>query len=368
MKKKVLIGITLGLLVSLIGLGLISGIAYAKDAAVVRRPHRAKVVLGQVKEVSDTQIKIRTLKEKDLTFSLNEDTVIKDTEGNDLTVDDLALERWVNIAFAKNDGDLLIAKRILLMKEGFDPSNYERLVGLVTKINQSSESFSLKTRKGEELSVAVNEQTRYFGAAGDFNDVKEGMLAEIIAEKSGTGDYLANILRFRYPVIRLAGSIKQVDSASGEFVLLTRRDNKEVTVMVSEKTRFKSRDDTITGIDDLKPDMVAFVLAKKEKLEEGSPNKLEAILVAAGNREQLPQFALKTRGKITAISSDSLTVENPSGESFDIKVSDETQIRSRGDVVTSFSDLKVGMHILVGGEEFEGVYLAKVIIVLPKRK
>jgi len=369
MKKKIYIPIAIGLLVALIGGVMVSGVAFANEASMKIRRHKTKTVIGQIVDVNQVNMKIQTVQEKELTISLTEETTVRDKEGNQFSTSDLTKEKWVRVIFGKANQDELIAKAIILLPDDFDPSNYERIRGLVTKINLSSQTVFLRAKEKDEVSVGFDENTRYFGVADNFSEIEEGMIAGIIAEKTSGENYLAKIVRLRFPTVRIIGKVSDVETNENTFTLVTRRGEKELNVTVDENTRFKSRDGSLQGIEDLNPDMFAVVIAKRSDLKDQESSQLTALAVLAGTGEQLPNFEVKIRGKVVEKAGDKITVENPKGEQFTIFVNAETKFKSKGDAIQNLEQIEIGMQILIGGKSLEsGDVQAELIVVLPFRK
>jgi hypothetical protein len=95
--------------------------------------------------------------------------------------------------------------------------------------------------------------------------------------------------------------------------------------------------------------MVAAVWAVRE--EDGD---LAALLVAAGDREDLPgghRVDLRVAGRITSVGSDSFTLEMLGGASKTFSVDGSTVFRSRGEEIDGIEDLEPGMRAVVGAQD-----------------
>lgn len=369
MTKKFYIPLAIGLLVAIVGGVMVSGVALANDSGLKIRRHKAKTALGQVVEIDQGKLQIQTVQEKELSFVLTDETTIKDPEGNELSIDDLAIEKWVRVIFGKGDADELVAKAVILLPDDFDPANYERMRGLVSKINQSSQTIFLKTRNKGKVSIGFDENTKFIGSVDSFSKIEEGMVAGLVAEKGSGDSYLARIIRLRFPTVRVLGNIKDVVVSENTFTLITKRNEKEITVTIDENTRFKSRDGSVEGIEDLEPDMIAIVIMPKENTQESGNAQGTALAVIAGSPDRFPDFEWKMRGKVVEKNNNSVTIENPKGERFTIQVTEETKIRSKDNTVENPEQIETGMHLLVGGKELgNGNVQAEVIVVLPTRK
>ena len=81
-----------------------------------------------------------------------------------------------------------------------------------------------------------------------------------------------------------------------------------------------------------------------------------------------PNRRIRGLGKVTAISGDTITVENRRG-TFDILTDEKTVFRARGVEDPTIKDIRVGD--LVAGQverQEDGTLLAKVVIVVPPRR
>ncbi|MCK4978099.1 MAG: hypothetical protein KAS36_14285, partial [Anaerolineales bacterium] len=148
-----------------------------------------------------------------------------------------------------------------------------------------------------------------------------------------------------------------VNVSESSFTLFT-RSGEDLTFSVDENTRFRSRDGSVQGLDDLQLDMVALVSAKKE-----ANGSFKAVVVGAGTAEQLPKFDFKTTGKVITKDKNSFTVETRNGDQYEFKVTDETHFRSRGDWLEDLDDMEIGMRVMVGAKELgNGQYHAQLVL------
>jgi hypothetical protein len=82
--------------------------------------------------------------------------------------------------------------------------------------------------------------------------------------------------------VRAAGELTAVHPGSSTFELHTRQ-GEDLQLVVTEDTRFRSRDGSIQSIGDMRRGMVAAVAAVR-----GGDGALEARFVAVGERDDLP--------------------------------------------------------------------------------
>ena len=177
----------------------------------------------------------------------------------------------------------------------------------------------------------------------------------LLALSARAGDYVGR------PVRKFTGEIISVDAGEGSFNIKPRRAEKELTVLVDENTRFKSRDGDLEGLDDLEPEMIAIVAVKK-----GEDGELLAVVVAASTKDDLPKFETRVGGKVTEVENNSFTIMRRDGQEVSILVTGDTKFRSRGDKVQSLDDLEPDMIVVVGGKELgngKHQYQAQLVLV-----
>ena len=274
------------------------------------------------------------------------------------------------------------------------------VLGQVTEVGSSQ--FTIQTRRGEEKTFAVDENTRYRSkdqAEVSFSDLKAGAWVAVAAPRprnAGADAPAAQVARFvallpddfdpaKLPD-RHAGEIVAVDEAAGTLTLKTIKGNEELTFAVDESTRFKSKGGAggsggaIQGLDDLQTGQYGLVVSKAA--ETGSDPL--AVLVAAGEKGDLQKFVQNRRdnqnngqqgrqgqiadkvraalakydqrlgGKVTAVTASSFTIEARDGKQYTLTVDSQTIFRSRGDQITGLQDIEVGMLVLVGADQASG--------------
>ncbi len=151
--------------------------------------------------------------------------------------------------------------------------------------------------------------------------------------------------------MRAAGEITGVVPGQGTFTILTRKGD-ELEFQTNENTKFRSPNDSVEDIHDLKKGMKAFVAAAKQ--DDGT---LIALMVAAGNmkdRPNRPELDVKVGGEVTAVGASSLTIQTRKGESISFSVNDSTHFKGIG----ALDELEVGMKAAVGANETDDGLLA----------
>jgi hypothetical protein len=242
---------------------------------------------------------------------------------------------------------------------GEQPPDGLRAGGKITDIDLGASSFTIETLRNGELTVIVSDSTQFHSREGDIQgleDLEVGMPVHVAGKPGSTGEVLADVVAVGKPGerqdrFRFRGEITDVAASDGSFTLKT-LEGEKVEIHVSDRTRFRGRDDSIQGIEDLEVGMLSQVQGLK-----GPEGKLNALLVGAGAPGDRPD--VRAIGEISTIGDRSFTLENRQGRSLTFKVDESTKYRSRDGAATSFEDLEVGMKAVVTGDEIgEGSYKA----------
>jgi hypothetical protein len=241
------------------------------------------------------------------------------------------------------------------------PDEIVRHIGEITAVDVNQEVFSLHTRKGENLRIHVNEETRFVSRDSSIQslaDLEVGMLAYVSAYQASTGSLIAKVVaagegEHLPKPFRVHGTIKSAQPGASTFKLDT-REGETITFDVNERTRF--RGEGIEDLSDLKPGMAALVVAVE--VEEGKPL---AILIAAGDQDDL-QERFRALGEVIEVdlAEEQFSMTNRDGERLTITVNERTSYR--GDGISGLSDLEPGMKVAVAGVvQEDGTLLARVV-------
>lgn len=361
MSKKVYIPILIAVVAALaVGLWA-ANTAFAKDNNGLAGRFRQRLgELGQVTEIKNNEFSIEKRDGSSASFHVSDATLFRDREGNALTFADLTKGRWVVVRAPQKPGagDKPEARMVTLLPEDFDPQKAAGAGGAVQAVNQAKNQFTVKNRAGTETTITVDSKTIYKGEATDLAGLKAGMLAMASGEKSSDGGLLAQVVRSSYPLSRGAGEVTAVNTSAGTFTVQTRFSG-DVTFSVDGNTRFRSKDNTVAGLADLKDGMVVVVIGSQPT---GAANPV-ARMVAAANKEDLPQPDKRFLGKVVSTDSNSLTIQTRFGQQITVQVTGETLFRSSRQAVSSLDDLKEGMIVMVGVKDLgNGKYQALVVI------
>jgi hypothetical protein len=291
---------------------------------------------------------------------VDENTRYNFPDGGEATLADVQVALWIAGTVQRNGEETWIARHILILPEGFDPTLVtKRARGHVAAVDAAGGTFTVETRPGEMLTFTVDGNTLFIGAVQSLEAVEVGMIAGIGAQGAAQevdGTLLAVVVHAHQPVIHHAGVVTAVDVAGNSFSIRT-REGERLTFSVDEETQFHSRDGAVTSLEGLQVGMVAGVGATQ--LEDDS---YRAVNVMAANPEDLPDR--QVRGEVTAVGESSFTIQTLRGEELTLVVNEETIFRSRDGSVTSLADLEAGMRLRAAAQDLgEDGWLAMVVFV-----
>jgi hypothetical protein len=247
-----------------------------RPPAALRRFIRARLLLprqlGQVKTVQAGQFTMQTVQGNERTITAGDKTGYRALGGEPLNFSDLKAGQWVSVMTRRGNAPDAPALLVTIMSENFDPQDWQgpKARGSVTAVDPAAQTFSLKTLKGWEITCTVEAATRYLGKASSLNDLKVGLAVEVAGEEKDD-KMVVKALFAHDPIRTAAGIIKQVDTAAGT-VTLQALSGEEIRITVNDSTRFRSPQDTIQNLADLKPDMRILVIARQ--LPDGSRQAL----------------------------------------------------------------------------------------------
>ena len=376
MSKKLVVSIiVIALVVVLAGLWVSNAAAapevlsQAVTSTALKFLGRPRPQLGQVTTVAESQFTIKKEDGTELTFQVDENTRFVDRQKNELTFADVKVNRWVAVAAPEGDDGTRLAKIVVILEEGFDPTKMSGAGGSVTMVDVANNAFTVKNRQGEEVTIKVNAQTIYRGEAQSLAEVATGMLAAAKVEEQSDGSLLAITVRAGYPLIKRMGEITTVNQDASTFSLKLRGGDEEVTIHVDENTRYRSKDGKVTGLKDLKTGMLAVVVVRAQPGAEGETPTFLAVGVGAVDKNELPKVDKRLIGRVDSVGENSFTITARDGQQYTFKVTGDTVFRSRGGLVQGLEDLKEGMIVGVGAKELgNGEYQAQVVLVGARRR
>jgi hypothetical protein len=260
---------------------------------------------------------------------------------------------------------LILATTGIVYAEEDTPQKRLRFLGEITSVDPQTHTFSLHSRSDEDLRFSTTEETQFRsrdGSIQSLEDLSPGMKALVVAYRGEGGALIASIIAAGEvgdieDIRHYKGIIASVDLESNSFGLHM-EDGRNQRFVVGDRTRYKSRDGSINGLEDLEAGMVAHVAAIER--ENQAPF---ALMVAAGKTVEKPE-RFRVHGKISAINLDRQTfdVVAKDGNVQTFQVVERTKFRSRDGSIVELADLKEGMHTLVVAvNESEGASIALLV-------
>ncbi len=165
-------------------------------------------------------------------------------------------------ALEQDDGTLMavaVLARFQLVKKA----------GTVGAVDPTAGTFDLHTRRGEDLTYVVNENTRYRsqnGSVQSLSDLQPEMFAVVVGKKQpGDESNVAMMVAAGSPGqlpkfdLRMRGQIILVGE---DYFILEARDGEQNLFQVTEESRFSSRGGIVRGLEDLRIGMRAIVGAR----------------------------------------------------------------------------------------------------------
>lgn len=350
--------LTLALLISILAATMMVALTSAEDRGEPEpfdAPPTRRALIGKVLEIGSEDFTVENLNGDTLTIAVTGDTAFRqreDGQGSDASFTDLENGMWVAVHPRKDASGAATAQLVVILPDDFDPSQLKgiRLLGEVDKINPGQQTFEIITRKGDAVSLQVDEHTRYIGDLNTFDDLDKGMRVAVLAVEQEDGTFLAKIVgsgeRDRPRLQKTGGKITQIGDSG--FTILTRQ-GEEKSYTVTESTRFGSRQGEIDGLEDLVLDMIVIVVSHPEQ------DHAAAVLVADKEILELE----RVRGTVQSAGGSHLTI-TAGDQKIQFTVDENTRIRGRG--IENLNDLKNGMKVLVLYVENDGNLLAKGIL------
>ena len=252
-------------------------------------------------------------------------------------------------------------------KSGFELGNRPRLrIGKVTGIGASD--FTIEGLNGETLQITVTEETVFRTRQGEepadaaFEDLVVGQYVGVAMQNGSENNPKARLVVFlpedfdpaEFKPIRAAGKVTLLSEAGGFFEMETRK-GETLQISVDENTRYTGSADSLA---DLAEGTLVGVLAVEQ--EDGT-------LLAKAVAAKQPRLPLaETHGTITALTSDSLTIEDRNGQAHTFTVTENTIYKDRTGEVNGLNDLETGMIVIVAHLRETEVNEAKAVLVADK--
>ena len=343
-------------------LGLV-GVAYAEGDAPDNQVRIAGVILNV--DFPGNTFAVRTLNGTDVHVHVTGNTEYRSRNGSIQGFEDLVVDMRT-IVVGQERGDGTINASVVFAATPEELPDIMRLKGEVGSVGD--QFFTLLTDDGRNLTINVIERTRFRSRNGEvttLGDLEPGMVALVAAVDTEDNGIVALVVAAGTPggdirdrIFRTTGEITGVVPGQETFTVQS-NEGESITFVTGERTRFRSRDGSVTGIHDLKRGMLTMVGAIE--MEDGTN---QALVVLAGNPEDRPERpnVVSASGKIISLGGNSLTIETRSGEQKSFSVDGSTKYKSRDGSVNGFGDLDVGMNAIVVGRDLGNGELLAVVV------
>ncbi len=250
------------------GLDEMVSAAETENAAAGQLPRRR--VLGTLTEVTPQNFTL-DIRGNAVVFAYDELTRFRASE-SEASAADLQTGRWVGVVAKPGGGDDPLAVLVIILPEDFDPTlKAERHLGEVTAVDQTAQTLTIQARIGEVHTFLVNSDTIFKGDYASLADVAVGDKVAVAGRENADGSLVLKAItsaeRAYLRPFRVVGTIASVDAANSTLTLTTPQAD-SLTIEITPETRFRSKDSTITGLDDLSSGMQVLVFARPQ--EDGS--------------------------------------------------------------------------------------------------
>lgn len=339
------------LVTAALSLGVV-GVAYAEGDAPDKKTRVAGVILNV--DFPGNTFAVRTLSGTDVHVHVTGNTEYRSRDGSIQEFEDLLVDMRT-IVVGQERGDGTINASVVFAATPEELPDIMRLKGDVGRVG--GDNFTLLTEDGRSLTINVIDRTRFRSRNGDvttLSDLEPEMVAIVAAVDTEDNGIVALVVAAGTPsgelrdrIFRTTGEITGVVPGQETFTVQS-NEGESITFVTGERTKFRSRDGSVTGIHDLKRGMLTMVGAIK--MEDGTN---QALVVLAGNPEDRPERpnVVSASGKIVSLGGNSLTIETRSGEQKSFSVDGSTKYKSRDGSVSGFGDLEVGMLAIVVGRD-----------------
>ncbi|MDA1330147.1 MAG: DUF5666 domain-containing protein [Chloroflexi bacterium] len=120
--------------------------------------------------------------------------------------------------------------------------------------------FTLLTRNETRVTVEVDEETSYFGALEEFSDIEVGMLVGVAGQRSGEETILARAVGAGEPRGDKLRAFGEVTDVSTDSLTIETRAGETLSFLVTDETRFHSRDGEVESLSDIEEGQKAMVI------------------------------------------------------------------------------------------------------------
>jgi hypothetical protein len=228
-----------------------------------------------------------------------------------------------------------------------------RVAGVITQLDLPGNTFTLRTAAGGDIHIHVTGATEFRspdGSIAGIDDLEAGMRALVHGSERAEGTIQATVVTVatggKLPeTARILGVISGISLAVSSFGLET-KDGRAFEFTVIDRTRFRSRDGSVSSLADLEAGLGALVVAA-----ETDQKGWVALLVAVGSLDEIREHGFRVSGEITKVNpgQGTFSLTSSEGQEYAFDIVERTQFRSPDGTVTSIHDLKSGMRALVAG-------------------
>ncbi len=185
------------------------------------------------------------------------------------SLDELQIGTSVGVGGVETDDGGSLARLVI----GLEVQNVTLHAGTISEVNPTDGTFTLGTRQGEAWTIAVDENTNFNSRAGEIESVDDllpDMVAMVYGNSQDDGIFLAarvvagNAEDLPNYDVKALGQITDVGA---DTLSLQSRNGEELTFLVDEETKFRSRESEVSGLSDLEAG--ASVLVGAYETEDG---------------------------------------------------------------------------------------------------
>ena len=134
-------------------------------------------------------------------------------------------------------------------RQGDSTHRFPHALGEITSIG--NDEFTMLTRSDVEVTVLVDEDTRYLGELEDFTDLEVGMTIGAAGLREGEGTFLAKALFAGERLTDFRRAHGEVTDVGNSTLTIETRNGESLTFKVDDDTKFKSRDGEVENLADI---------------------------------------------------------------------------------------------------------------------
>jgi len=183
------------------------------------------------------------------------------------SLSDLQVGWSVGVGAIENDDGSLLAKLII----GLNVQDSSFHAGTITAVIPAAGTFTLQTRQGEEMTIAVDENTNFNSRVGEIQglvDLAPDMVAVVYGSSQDELVFMASRVIVGDVDDLPNYDVKALGLVTGigiDSVSIQSRNGEEMTFLVHEETNFRSREGEVSGLVDLNEGMSLLVGAYEDE-------------------------------------------------------------------------------------------------------